>query len=422
MRKIISILLAAVFFVSCTTTALAAAGLENFEKVNAYQQGQFSDVEQDDWYAQSVRTVYRYGLMNGTGDSEFSPDGAVTMTQAIAMAARLHRIYHTGKDDFLQGRIWYDVYVRYALEQGLISTRFGCKKPATRAQVADVFSRALPEGALQEINTVLDGAIPGVSMKNEYAAGIYRLYRAGVITGSDSRGSFSPNSGISRAEAAAMLARMIEPAQRQRITLTYSGPDVPECETQGDEYFSDAAILGNSLVDGLRLYSELDTMDYYCATSVTVVSAMNTADAVLDNGTKTTLVNKLLQKQYGKIYIELGINEIGYAVETFTEMYGEMVDKIAAGEPDADIYIISVLPVTKSKSNSSSVFNMKRVNAYNEALRALAEEKGCYYLDVCSAYLDREGFLSEDWDADGVHLLPDYYSVWEDYLRTHCAG
>ena len=419
MKRLIIFILSAALFAGCISTASAASGMENFEKVRNYSNSVFTDVEPDAWYAESVVTVYEYGLMNGIGDGIFDPSGAVTMTQAIAMAARLHRIYNTGKDDFLQGRAWYDTYVRYSLENGIISTRFGCKKAATRAQFADTFSRALPSSELKQINNVEDDSIPGVWISDQYAEGIYLLYRAGVITGSDSRGTFNPDSGITRAEAAAILARMLEPERRLTIDLSYQGPDVPESTEQSDEFFEDAAILGNSLVDGLRIYSDLQSIDYYCGTSVTVISAMKTANTTLNNGASSTLVNKMLQEQYSKIYIELGINEIGYDVDTFIGMYAEMLDAISAGEPNADIYIISLLPVTKSKSNSSSVFNMTRVNAYNEALRELAQEKGCYYLDVCSAYLDSEGYLSDDWDADGVHLLPDYYSVWEDYMRTH---
>lgn len=399
--------------------AAASGGMSAFSPVRSYRSGQFSDVSDDAWYAADVRLVYEYGLMNGTGSDTFAPDATITVTQAIAVAARINRIYDTGRDDFLQGRLWYDAYVRYALDRGIIASRFNCRRTATRAEAADILSRSLPESALRAKNTVSDGAIPGVSPKSEYADGIYRLYRAGVLSGSDSRGTFSPDEPITRAEAAALIARIIMPSMRLSFTLDYSGPDVAQSPAADDDFFADAAMLGNSLVDGLRLYSGLKEMDFYCATSVTVVSAMKTADAQTASGAKTTLVNKLLSKQYGKIYIELGINEIGFDTQTFIDLYSEMADKIIAAEPDADIYFISILPVTKKRSDSSTTFNMTRINRYNDALRELAAEKHCYYLDVCSAYLDDEGYLSEDWDVDGVHLLPDYYSVWENYVRTH---
>ena len=423
MKKSIGLFLTVLLCWSCCVfPAWADGGLSNFQHVRSYTEGQFRDVSSQDWYSACVATVYELGLMDGVSETEFGTGTELTLTQVIAIAARLHRIYTSGQDDFKEGRVWYDVYVRYALEQGIISSRFGCKKTATRAQFADIFSRALPAEALEEINLVEDGAIPHVSMDSEGAAGIYALYRAGIITGGDERGTFYPEEGVTQVEAAAVTARMIDPSQRKSITLTYAGPDLTVGSVQDDSFFAETAILGNSLVDGLRLYSKLQSVDYYCATSVTVVSAMNSKTETLSNGSRVTLVESLCQHQYDKIYIELGINEIGYDVSVFAEMYGEMIDAIAASQEDADIYIMSLLPVTKSRASSSgTVFTMERVNLYNQALRELAAEKECYYLDVCSAFVDASGYLPEEWAVDGVHLKPEYYAVWEERIRTYYA-
>ena len=423
MKKAASVILALCVFLSALMLPASAdaGGMHSFKKVRSYAPGQFSDVQSGDWFGPSVRKTYELGLMNGAGEGVFDPSGSVTVTQAIALAARIHRIYTTGSDDFKQGRLWYDVYARYALEQGIISTRFNCRAPATREKFADILSRALPAKELEAINEVADGAIPDVDMQSEYAPGIYRLYRAGVITGSGSRGRFDGSSGITRAEAAAIVTRMIDPSLRQTVTLTYQGPDLEEGPEKDDSFFSDAAMLGNSLVDGLRLYGSLKTMDFYCGTSVSVVSAMKTADRQLSSGASGTLVQALTEKQYGKIYIELGINEIGYDPVYFAELYGEMIDKIAAAEPQADIYISAIMPVTKSKADSSSVFNNERIKNANAELKKLAQEKGCYFLDLYAAFADEAGCLPSGWSGDGVHLHAEYYAVWESYLRTHYA-
>ena len=66
------------------------------------------------------------------------------------------------------------------------------------------------------MNKVADGAIPDVYRSD---TAIYQLYRAGVFTGSDMSGTFRPNASISRAEAAAVLVRMVDPNSRMRIEL-----------------------------------------------------------------------------------------------------------------------------------------------------------------------------------------------------------
>ena len=399
--------------------ASAKNGMDNFTKKNTYRTDQFVDVCSDDWFYTGVKKSYELGLMNGVSQDVFSASTEVTGTQAIAVAARIHSIYTTGEDSFRQGTLWYDVYVRYALENGIIDSRYNCRAAATRGKFADILARSLPASALAAKNDIPDGSIPDVKMDAEYASSIYRLYRAGVLTGSDSRGHFCPDSTITRAEAAVIIARIVDPKLRQSVTLTYSGPELSEGPERDDAFFADAAYLGNSLVDGLRLFAGLKTVDFYCATSVSVVSAMNSATTPLANGSKGTLVQALTEKQYGKIYIELGINEIGYDSDYFAGLYGAMIDQIQAKEPEADIYISAVLPVTKKKNDSGQVFNNTRVRLYNDTLRKLAEEKNCYFLDLYSAFADADGNLPAEWSSDGVHLQAAYYSVWEKYMRTH---
>ena len=201
--------------------------------------------------------------------------------------------------------------------------------------------------------------------------------------------------------------------------VSVTGPDVPEREAVNDDFFSDAAFMGNSLMDGFRLFSGLTTCDYYAATSMTVVAADSKNCITLENGNSGTLVDGLTQKPYGKIYILLGINEIGYDVKTFTDLYGKMLDTIIAAQPDCDIYIMGLTPVSAAKSSSSDTFNMTHINEYNTALHQLAADKGCYYLDLVSALAGPDGYLPADKTTDGIHFSADVYKTWLNFVKTH---
>ncbi len=179
--------------------------------------------------------------------------------------------------------------------------------------------------------------------------------------------------------------------------------------------------MGNSLMDGFRLFSGLTTCDYYAATSMTVVGATTKACIKLDNGNTGTLVDGLIQKPYAKIYILLGINEIGFDTQTFIDYYSSMLDTIIAAQPKCNIYIMGITPVSKAKSDSSTTFNMKRINEYNTALRQLAADKGCYYMDLVSALAGPDGYLPADETTDGVHFSAQVYKNWLDYVKTHYA-
>ncbi len=228
-----------------------------------------------------------------------------------------------------------------------------------------------------------------------------------------------PNSVVAPPDITGNQSQAPEPSPETTPTSEKAGPDVPEREAVDDEFFSDAAFMGNSLMDGFRLFSGLTTCDYYAATSMTVVGADSNACITLDNGNAGTLVDGLTQKPYEKIYILLGINEIGYDVSTFVDLYGKMLDTIIAGQPDCDIYIMGLTPVSSAKSSSSDTFNMTRITSYNTALHDLAAEKGCYYLDLVEALAGDDGFLPSNVTTDGVHFSADVYKQWLDYVKTH---
>jgi phosphoribosylamine-glycine ligase len=82
-----------------------------------------------------------------------------------------------------------------------------------------ILAESIDSVDLEAINIVDDGAIPDVDMSADYADAVYLLYRAGVLTGSDSMGTFAPKSVISRAEAAAVITRIIDPTLRTSVEL-----------------------------------------------------------------------------------------------------------------------------------------------------------------------------------------------------------
>lgn len=210
----------------------------------------------------------------------------------------------------------------------------------------------------------------------------------------------------------------VEPTESPEPTKPL-GPSVPWCDPADDEFFSDAAFMGNSLMNGFELYTGLTTPDYYTATSMSVIGAQSTLCVTLDNGTVGTMVDALCQKPYAKIYIFLGINEIGLAVEDFIASYATMLDTVIAAQPECDIYIMSLTPVSQAKDASGQVFNMTRIYAYNTALYELAAQKGVYYLDLVTPLAGADGFLPADKTFDGVHFTADLYQVWLEYVRTH---
>jgi hypothetical protein len=218
-KSIASLLLCLVLVINVLpSTALAAGSLSNFTKVNTYTAGQFTDVS-DQWFAPNVQTAYEYGLMNGTTATTFSPEKNLTLAEAVKMAACLHSIYNTGKAVFPSATPWYQPYADYSLQNGILAAPYvNYATDATRSDFAVLFAGALPDEALAAKNTIADNEIPDVRIDFSYGPAVYKLYRAGILTG-DSSGSFKPNSYIQRSEAAAIVTRMANADFRKTVSL-----------------------------------------------------------------------------------------------------------------------------------------------------------------------------------------------------------
>ena len=184
----------------------------------------FTDVPSDSWYYSSVKAAWENDLIDGVTANEFKPNATLTVAQTIKLAAALHQLDRTGEVSLKNGGAnWYDSYVNYAVTNGIIEkdyanyTKAQMNAPVTRGEFVHIFHGA--EEAYKAINTVADNAIPDVKTTDKFAAEIYEFYRAGILTGSDAKGTFHSASTIKRSEAAAILLRMFEAAARVSIDL-----------------------------------------------------------------------------------------------------------------------------------------------------------------------------------------------------------
>lgn len=197
------------------------------------------------------------------------------------------------------------------------------------------------------------------------------------------------------------------------------GAPVPESAAVEDSYFDDALFIGDSRTEGLMLYSGLQTATFYTHKGMMVSKAFTSKVIDTPSG-KVTVVEALKQKQFGKIYIMLGVNELGWAYDSFfAEKYAELVDAVKAAQPQATIYIQSILPVSADKSARDKIYNNPKILNYNRLIREMVAAKGVYYVDVAAGIQDEQGCLPKDSTTDGVHLTASYCKVWLQYLKTH---
>ena len=204
-----------------------------------------------------------------------------------------------------------------------------------------------------------------------------------------------------------------------KVALTTEYPYTKE----NTGYFNDAAFLGDSRTLGISDYAGLDGADFYCDSGMTIFKLLEPEGVTYQKtGNKVDLSQVLQQKQYGKIYIMLGMNELGYGnTDMYLDKYREVVEQIREWQPDAIIYVMANLHVSREKNNLETEFNNININDKNAASAFLANGTDIFYLDANPLFTDSEGFLNEELTFDGVHLYAQHYDKWRDFLTEHAV-
>ena len=181
----------------------------------------FADVTDNLWHFSYVCYAVKNGLVNGRSETVYAPDANLSIAEAIKLAACMHQLYNKGSVTLVNDvTTWYKTYLDYATQNGIVTKTYADYNASiTRSEFVAIFYAALPDSQYAKKNTVGDNTIPDLKLTATNSAQIYAFYRAGILTGSDSYGTFYPNNNIKRSEVAAILTRMFEKDARQSITL-----------------------------------------------------------------------------------------------------------------------------------------------------------------------------------------------------------
>lgn len=116
-----------------------------------------------------------------------------------------------------------------------------------------------------------------------------------------------------------------------------------------------------------------------------------------------------------KIFLMGGINGLKNTdFQTFKQKYGILVDSVQTELPHSQIYLQSILPISKMKEKDYGS-NVKIVEC-NKIIQKIAKEKRCVYVDLYSLYV-KDGEMPESLTEDGIHLRTEAYDRWYNSER-----
>ena len=193
------------------------------------------------------------------------------------------------------------------------------------------------------------------------------------------------------------------------VTTEVAGEYVPLANAD-ESYFEDALFIGNSRTVGMYLFADVG-MTIYDVLDANI-------DVPPESGSSNTLTGLLTAKQYGKIYIMFGINELGTGTsESFVEYYQSVVQQICQMQPDAIVYVQSIINVAASAE--TDVISNANINEKNALLSQIADNKQVFYIDLNPSLVDSSGYLNSDYTSDGIHLGGSSLPLWKDCLLAN---
>ena len=195
-------------------------------------------------------------------------------------------------------------------------------------------------------------------------------------------------------------------------------PTTLQFETAPEGYFNDALFIGDSRMVGIQMMETIDGATFFTTVGLSLTGAM-TASADVDGVGTTTLPALLQSRQFGKIYVMLGINDIGGSIDTLKQVYSNLIDKLRSAQPDAIIYIMSNLHVSATQDSRGTAVNNTNLNNLNDYTKTLADGETVFYLECNDLFDDENGTLSSDITSDGIHPDGSAYRQWGEWIKQN---
>lgn len=211
-----------------------------------------------------------------------------------------------------------------------------------------------------------------------------------------------------------------EPSVPQVTEPVTTAPD-PVMHTADSSYFDDALFIGDSRTVGLCEYGNLGGAEVIADNGMSVHKIFNMKFTTRAKR-KESLEQVLSGRRFNKVYIMLGINELGYDFDYTFAKYVELINYIRQTQPNAIIFLEANLHVTDDRAGLPPYCNNESINRFNDAIKQLADGNRMFYLDVNELFDDENGNLSKKYTTDNAHVLGKYYADWVDWLLKHAVS
>ena len=211
------------------------------------------------------------------------------------------------------------------------------------------------------------------------------------------------------------------PETEPTVVMETTEPTAPP-EPVDESWFDDVLFIGESRTKGLQNMGRLGDACYFSAGALTIYELMQ-VKAEDRTFAEQSLASLLASRNFGKIYIHFGINELGGVLnmDNFVARYQWIIDMLREAQPDAYIILQAMLPVSSGYSTRDA-FRIESIDALNAKIEELAQGDMLRFSNTNAGLCDEEGYLREELTVDGCHLNGPGYQEWAQLLLEEAAS
>lgn len=210
-KKIISFFIAVMLAFALNTSVCASDITE------------YRDVPQTHWAYAAIMEMTDREMFSGTsvpvnGIGTFSPDSTMTRAQFISVLTRY--LFPNELSSMSVNQTWYANNYILALKHGLLSSEEldngDLSKSCSRQEMSMLLIRATYIANGEVATNLLPTAkiADYDSIETKYQPYVLQAFSLGLLSGVDSKGTFNPHENLSRAQAASVIYRLIDPSTR----------------------------------------------------------------------------------------------------------------------------------------------------------------------------------------------------------------
>ncbi len=210
----------------CLTMLFFAVILSNHAHAAESVAISYSDVPPSHWAYAAITEMTSRGMFNGTsvsanGQAYFSPNSDMTRAQFVAVLTRY--LYGDELAQMPAGDTWYANNYMTALRHGLLTseelTGGDLSASCSRQEMSMLLVRAAYTGSGEVAGLLIPiSNIPDYSKVDPYyKTYVLQAYSMGFLGGVDKKGTFNPEGHLTRAQAATVIYRLLDPSARVEI-------------------------------------------------------------------------------------------------------------------------------------------------------------------------------------------------------------